>query len=355
MRDVKGIKRILVRATNWIGDSVMTLPALMEIRKNFPHAQISVLLRPWVRPIFESLPYVDHIITYDKKKGMVQNLMEFMRIISLLRAKQFDMAILFQNAFEAALIAFMSGIRVRLGHDTDGRGFLLSHPVKKGKGQHHIKNYLDILRKIGLEAEELDPVLSIKDEYITDAQSVLKEDGVESGEFVVALAPGAIYGPAKRWPAEYFATIGDWAVERWGAKVLIMGSNRERDICSHVQGIMRERAINLCGKTPLGISMGIIKSCNMLISNDSGLMHIGAALGVPTIAIFGSTDPQETGPRGPCYRIIKHDISCSPCFRRECPHNLECLYSVRPEEVWEKMEELQNEASGLLRQGRHNQ
>jgi len=347
MRDIRHVKRILVRATNWIGDSIMTLPALMEIRRNFPHAQISVLLRPWVRPIFESLPYVDQIINYDKKKGMVQNLAEFVRITSLLRAKRFDMAILFQNAFEAALIAFLSGIRVRLGHDTDGRGFLLSHPVKKGKGQHQIRNYLDLLKGIGLEVEEMDPLLSIKGEYIANAQSVLKENDIEPGEFVIALAPGAIYGPAKRWPAEYFAIIGDWIRKRWGAKVLIMGSDRERDVCSHVQAMMKEGSLNLCGKTSLGTSMGIIKNCNMLVSNDSGLMHVGAALGVPTVAIFGSTDPQATGPRGAYCRIIKHDIPCSPCFRRECPYDLECLYSVRPEDVWEKMEELQNEASSL--------
>jgi len=332
----------------------MSLPALVEIRKNFPEAYISVLLRPWVKPIFESHPCVDQILVYDKKEGKSRNLLELVRIVKVIRNERFDMAVLFQNAFEAALIVSLSGIKIRLGLDTDGRRFLLSHPVRKGGHQHHIKNYLDILKGIGIDPEETDPVLYIKDEYISEAGVILKEMGIEAHEFLIGLAPGAIYGPAKRWPAKHFAIIGDWAIKKWGAKVAIMGSNKEMDICAHVEALMKEEAINLCGKTNLAVSMGIIKRCNMLISNDSGLMHIAAALGVPTIAIFGSTDPMATGPRGSYFKIIKHDIPCSPCFRKECPYSLECLYSITPEEVWENMEDMRSETSNIFRQGRDN-
>ncbi len=354
MKDIKGIKRILIRATNWIGDSIMSLPALVETKRNFPEAHISVLLRPWVKPIFESHPCVDEIIVYDKKRDKSRNLLELARIIRMLRNRQFDMAILFQNAFEAALIAFFSGIRIRLGLDTDGRRFLLSHPVKRRTHQHHVENYLDILRGIGIRTKETEPVLYIKDRHISEAEMILKECGIETDKPLIGLAPGAMYGPAKRWPARYFATIGDWAVKRWGAKVVIMGSRKEMDICANVNALMKEDAINLCGKTDLGVSMGIIKRCNMLVSNDSGLMHIAAALGVATIAIFGSTDPAATGPRGAHFRIIRHDIPCSPCFRRECPYDLQCLYSVTPDQVWKDMEDMWNETSSILGQGWHN-
>lgn len=354
MKDIKGIKRILIRATNWIGDSIMSLPALEEIRKNFPEAHISVLLRPWVRPIFESHPCIDEIMVYDKKGGMNRRLLEMIRVIRMLKNRGFDMAILFQNAFEAVLITFLSGIRIRLGLDTDGRGFLLTHPVKRRGRQHHIKNYLDILKGIGIETEETDPVLYIKDEYISKAKAVLKGHNVNPGEYLVGLAPGAIYGPAKRWPAEHFAIIGDWIIEKWRSKVVIMGSSKELDICAHVERLMKNKPVNLCGKTNLGISMGIIRTCNMFISNDSGLMHVSAALGVPTIAIFGSTDPLATGPRGKYFRIIKRNIHCSPCLKKECPYNLECLYSILPEEVWENMEDMRNETSDFFGQGWDN-
>jgi len=329
--------RILIRATNWIGDSVMSLPALEHLKQSFPNSYICVLLRPWVLPIFESHPAVDDFIIYDKKGQKLQDLKNLLRIIKVIKRKNFDIAILFQNAFEAALIAYFSGIKTRIGLNTDLRSALLTHPVKRKSMQHHIKNYLDIISTLGIKVQDKFPVLYLKNEYITKAKDILIHVGTNSNSIIVGLA---MYGPAKRWPVEYFSKIGDWAVKRWNAKVVIMGSNKEYEICAKVADLMSKKAINISGKTSLGVSMAIIKRCNIFVSNDSGLMHIAAALEVPTIGIFGSTDPYATGPKGIYVKVIKHDIPCSPCFRRECPYSLECLYSISPEEVWTEMEEM---------------
>lgn len=343
--DMRNI-RILVRATNWIGDSIMSLPAIEQLRENFPDAYISVLLKEWVRPIFEAHPAVDEIILYNRRN--------FFQIIKEIRKRRFQIAILFQNAFEAALVSFLAGIGIRVGIDKDARRFLLTHPVRRKK-QHHIRNYLDIISAIGIKVKERNPVLYLKDDYIFSAEKTIIKYGIGKDDFLVGISPGAMYGPAKRWPTKYFAEIADMAIEKWNAKVIIFGSKKESEICSQVKGMAKkkEAIIDLSGRTDLATSMGIIKRCNLFLSNDSGLMHIASSLSVPTIGIFGSTDPDLTGPKGDFTKVIWSKAPCSPCFKRDCPH-LECLYSITPDQVWKRMEEMRNEASSIYRQGWNN-
>ena len=340
---MRNIKRILVRSTNWIGDSIMSLPAIEQLRESFPEAHISVLLRPWVKPIFEAHPAVNEIILYDKR-----GIGGILRVVKEIRNRNFQMAILFQNAFEAAFISFLAGIKIRVGINKDLRGFLLTHPVRRNKNQHHTRNYLDIISAIGIKAEERDPVLYLKQEYLFKAEKVITEYGVK-GDFLVGFSPGAMYGSAKRWPKEYFAEIADRCIEEWNAKVILFGSRKESDICKQISRAVKNNIIDLSGKTDLGTSMGIIKRCNLFLSNDSGLMHVASSLSVPTIGIFGSTDPNLTGPKGPFTKVIWSRIPCSPCFKRECPYSLKCLYSITPDQVWEKMEEIRNETGNLYR------
>ena len=154
---------------------------------------------------------------------------------------------------------------------------------------------------------------------------------------IVGLGPGAVYGPAKRWHPERFAVIGDWAVERWNAVVILMGSKREMDICKEVSQAMKYQPVNFCGRTSLGEAMGLLQKCRFFVTNDSGLMHIGAALGVPMVAVFGSTNPEATGPRSKNARIVRHPQDCSPCLKPECPTDFRCMRSIEPEAVWEEL------------------
>jgi len=346
--DKKGIdklevRRILVRATNWVGDVVMTLPALEAIGLNFPESSITVLAKPWVLPLFENHPVVDEVIPYGKEGRYGKRLSELFRVIRVIQRGRFDLAILFQNAFEAALLAYLGRVPFRLGYNTDGRGFLLTHGVIRNEGVlkvHQVVYYLTLLKTMGWEAPEKDPSLYADPGDVEKARDLLRSSGIREGDILVGLSPGAIFGEAKRWPPERFAAIGDWAAQRWGAKIVVMGSRGEMDICRSLCSAMTQRSLNLCGRTSLGEAMGVIKECQFFVTNDSGLMHVASALGVPTVAIFGSTDPVVTGPRGPITRIVKHDFSCAPCLRPECPTDYRCLLSIEPEEVWEEMEGL---------------
>ncbi|MBW1999489.1 MAG: lipopolysaccharide heptosyltransferase II [Deltaproteobacteria bacterium] len=341
--DRTSIKKILVRSTNWVGDVVMSLPALEAIGKNFPDSEIIVLARPWVTPLLKNHPAVHGVMTLSKQGRLLSDMREVFRISTEIRDQDFDLAILFQNAIQAAIIAFLGGVRNRVGYNTDGRGFLLTHPVRrKSEVQklHQVEYYLGILRGMGWDAETRDPVIFLDEEDTQRAWAILSSVGAGRDECVLGVSPGAIYGPAKRWPAERFAAVADRAAENWGARILIFGSKGEKDVCSRVKEHMEHEAIDLCGKTTLGEAIGLIKACDFFLTNDSGLMHVAAALGVPLVAIFGSTNPRTTGPRSQRAKVVTHNADCAPCLRKECPRDFHCMLDIGPEEVWENMETL---------------
>ena len=344
--DFSGVKRILVRSTNWVGDVVMTLPAIQALRENFPDTSITVLARPWVVPLFEDHPAVDGVMEIRNTGGYGKKIPELLRVVREIRKHGYDMVLLFQNAFEAALIAYLSGIRIRIGYRTDGRGFLLTHGIdltNEARGIHQVEYYLLLLRAMGWKAPNSDPHIFVPSRYLDGARDLVGRCGIETGDYVVGLGPGAVYGDAKRWPAERFAVIGDWAAKKWHAKVLVLGSQGEREIGDRVCEAMDSPAINLCGRTTLGEAMGVIRRCQFFVTNDSGLMHVASALGSPTVAVFGSTDPKATGPRGARTRIVRHDTECAPCLKRTCPTDFRCMLSIEPAKVWQVMEELRGE------------
>ena len=341
--DKSKISRILIRATNWVGDAVMSMPAFEAVRGNFPESHITVLARPLVVPLYESNPAVTEVIPYQRGHGYVKDYSEFLRVIRLIRDLHFDMAVLFQNAFEAALIACLGGIKIRVGYNTDARGFLLSHSVVRGTEVlklHQVEYYLTLLRAIGWDAPTRDPALRASPESVARVRSLLSSIGIDDQDLLVGLSPGAAYGPAKRWPIERFAAIGDRAIKEWGARVVVIGTEKEKDLGETLLSATAPGAFNLCGMTGLGEALALIKRCQLFVSNDSGLMHVSAALNVPTVAIFGSTDPVATGPRGKNARIVKQDMECSPCLKPECPVGYRCLLAVQPDDVWREMEDL---------------
>ena len=216
--------------------------------------------------------------------------------------------------------------------------------------QHQVEYYLHILRGVGWDAASKDPCLFVDKTDSERVDSMLSDKGVKSGDPILGLSPGAVFGPAKRWPSERFAIIGDRASEKWGAKVAILGSGGEKQICLAVQNGMRGPSINVCGATTLGEAMALVKRCDLFVTNDSGLMHVAAALGVPLVAVFGSTDHIATGPRSDKARVVRHDIDCSPCLKPECTKNYSCLMDIPAEEVWEALVELKERPSGFTEQ-----
>jgi len=338
-----GIKHILVRGVNWVGDAVMTLPALEALKEAFAWSEVTVMAKPWVAPIYAYHPVVDQILAYEKEEEGLKGLTQTVRSIRRIRENPFDLAVLFQNAFEAALLAFLGGVPLRVGYNTDGRGLLLTHRVVRGKDLlkiHQTEYYLSLVRGLGIEAENRIPNLHVSQADRHAAEAVLLKHGIHDGDFLLGVGPGAVFGGAKRWPAERFARIGDMAGREWGARTLIFGSGKEAAICGRVREEMQGPALDLGGRTSLGVAMALIEQCAFFVANDSGLMHIAAALGVPTVAIFGPTDPVATGPRGPYTAIVQHDTACAPCLRPECTEDHACMLGIRPEEVWEAMTRL---------------
>jgi heptosyltransferase-2 len=320
---------------------VMTIPALEAVRENFPDSTLVVLAKPWVMPLIEDHPAVDEVMMISKKGRYPADLIELIRVAGRIRKMRFDLAVLFQNAFEAALLAYLGGVRYRVGYNTDGRGWLLSHPVSRDETimqRHQVEYYLAILRAMGWEAETREPAITVPGSDVKGAEALLSSAGIQPGDFVIGLSPGAIYGPAKRWPPERFARIGDWGAERWGARVLIFGSRGERDICETVAGSMKHPSVELSGRTTLGEAMALIRRCNFFVTNDSGLMHVASALDRPMVVLFGSTNPVTTGPRSPRAKVVTRDMACAPCLKAACPTDYRCMLDITPEDVWEEME-----------------
>lgn len=329
-------EKILVRATNWVGDLVMATPALACIRKSFPGAKICVLIRPPLDELLMANPSVDEVILYDKK-GVHAGPAGFARLIGELRKRKFTRAILLQNAFEAALIAFLAKIPQRLGYATDGRGILLTSSVKvaaETKKKHQVHYYLDLLSALGLKAGETSPRLYLEKQDVDYARMLLREHGIKPGTPIVGINPGAQYGVAKKWHPERFGYVADHLVREFGARIIIFGGPGDTTTARTVQASMREDALNLAGKTGLRGLMALTRRCSLFITNDTGPMHVAAALDVPTLAVFGSTDPVATGPYGKNKSIVREPVTCSPCLQRTCPEkHYQCMERVSAERV----------------------
>ncbi|MGD0283007.1 MAG: lipopolysaccharide heptosyltransferase II, partial [Dissulfurispiraceae bacterium] len=257
-----------------------------------------------------------------------------------LRKKKFAMALLLQNAFDAALIAWLAGIPRRIGYNRDGRGFLLTDAVPFNGADrkiHHTMYYLNLLDSAGIHADFEEPVIHLSIEERMKAREVLSE----LNRPILGVNPGATFGSAKRWLPERFADVANWFRRDTGGGIVIFGSKSEAAMAQKIDKQIPEDKLFLAGKTSLRELAALIAECDILLTNDSGPMHIACALGTPTMAIFGSTDPKLTGPAGEGHTAIKKDFSCSPCFERSCrTKDLRCMYTVTAEEVFFKIKEM---------------
>lgn len=332
------IHNILLRATNWVGDAILTTPAIRAVRENFPDAAVTILAKPWVAPVFFDNPNIDRILSYDGN-GAHKGALGKLKLSRALRRLDFDLAILLQNAFEAALITWLAGIPRRVGYNTDGRGLLLTHPVPVSthhKQIHETQYYLGILREVGLHAADGALTLNLNDAERTAAREMLQTLGiVDPGDKIVGIGPGATYGSAKRWLPERFAALCDRLHDSHGVQTLVFGGPKEQAVGETVCRLMGKRAANLCGRTDLRLASALIEQCHLFITNDSGLMHVAAALKVPVVAIFGSTNPGTTGPLGRHSHVIRVPVACSPCLKQECPTDHRCMTEVTVDRVYE--------------------
>jgi heptosyltransferase II len=334
--------KILIRATNWIGDAIMSLPAIRAIRRRYPDAAITIAARPWVSALYERERSIDCVMTFEGAPG-AKDWRTKREFIQKIRAGRFDLAILFPNSFESAAVVRLAGVPRIVGYARDGRGFLLSDAIatpKKGEIPKHERfYYLELLRRAGLT------------ESIPEGPEILL-DGVEelrrAGEAlfgtlgmklpVVGVSPGAAYGSAKRWLPERFASAAARLSDEWGASVAVFGSAAEKPMCEEVARLANGR--NFAGATSLREFIELTAACRMFLTNDSGAMHIASGLGTPSVTIFGPTDETATGPTGAASRIVREPVECAPCLKRECPIDHRCMTRVTAERVVEEAREL---------------
>ena len=329
--------KILVRATNWVGDAIMSIPALCAIRQRWPEAQITILARPWVAQLYNGQPFVDRVMPLNVAS---RSPMAMERAARELREEQFDCAILLQNAFSAAWLVWRAKIPQRIGYARDGRGILLSKAVavpRQGEiPAHEAFYYLELLRRAGwLESipEVTQISLNLSAGAAEAAEARLREAGVRAEAKRIALAPGAAYGSAKCWPPERFAAVADALVDEFGADVILFGASSEQEICRQIADRMHHRPIILAGQTSIGELPALFSRCSLFVGNDSGAMHVAAAVGVPVVAVFGSTDPRGTAPVTSRKELVQHRVACSPCFLRECPIDHRCMVRVPVKDV----------------------
>jgi len=353
-------EKILIRGTNWIGDAVMTLPAIRAVRQTLPNAHITLLIKPWVSGIFKENPDIDEIMLYsDEYKGIVGKL----KLSWMIRQKKFETAILFQNAFDAALITWLARVPERIGYLKDMRGRLLTNAVpvdKQTESRHQIHYYLDLVKSIGMKTEDTHPHIYISDMEREEASLLLKSTFSANNPSpvirypvpygagrhqspLVGINPGATYGSAKRWPAKNFACLIDRITSELNGRVIMFGGRSEIAIANEIIQETQNPSpvLNVAGKTDLRELAALISECNAFVTNDSGPMHMAYALNVPTVAIFGSTDSTATGPVGEGHKVITKNTPCSPCLKRECPEgHLRCMTGITPDEVLSVLKEI---------------
>jgi heptosyltransferase-2 len=339
--DPEQIRKILVREVNWVGDAVLTLPAIAALNRRFPRAEIAVLAKPWAAGLFAGQSAVDRVVLY-QAEGSHRGLRGRWALARELARERFDLAVLFPNSLDAVIVPWLARIPRRVGYRTDGRGLLLTQVVaRSGRSaeRHQVFRYLELVRSLGADGEAI-PRLAVGVEAGREADRLLQDLGVETGEACIAVNPGSVYGSAKRWPAERFAAVADALAETHQARVLLIGSTRERDVLEAMAGRMRRPPIRLGGRTDLATLAAVLKRARLLLSNDTGAMHVAAAVGTPVLAVFGPTDADATGPLGPDSRVVREPVPCSPCLLRECPIDHRCMVGVGIAQVLRATEEL---------------
>lgn len=335
------IKSVVVRGTNWVGDSVMILPALRALRRVLPQAHITLAIRPGARGIFSEADFIDDVLIYDRKGplSVIPQIREW-------RRRKFDLAVVFQNAFEAALIPFLAGVPLRLGYATESRHALLTHPLALPEwrsSRHEVFYYLYVVTALeqmlfgtsSICEADPDASIQISENRKVEAAELLRTHSVHEDSLVVALCPGSINSRAKRWPAESYAALADRLIDT-DRQVLLIGSKDEADVSREVTSRMRNRPIVLTGKTSLDQITAVLSAVDLIVTNDTGPAHIGAALGRPTIVIFGPTNPLTTRPFSPVAEILRHPPDCAPCMLRDCPIDHRCMTAITVDEVFER-------------------
>jgi heptosyltransferase II len=317
--------RILIRSSNWLGDAAMSVPAVRAIKAGRPDARVTIAAPEKIAPMWKLVPEVDAIIPLPNDS--------LLPVVSLFKRRpSFDVAILFPNSLRVALESWLSGIPRGVGYRGHWRRLLLNQtvpePRKPGPPEHHSLRFLRIARECGAETSTILDSTPINREQASDIQTAVTHQPLKIG-----LCPGAEYGPAKRWLAERFAEVAAKISAKSSAQWILFGTQNDVAIGEQIQAAIGNHCVNRIGRTTLDQLIDELRECRLVLTNDTGTMHLAALLGVPVVAIFGSTEPRLTGPLGNGHIILRHHVECSPCFLRKCPIDFRCMKAVSAQEA----------------------
>jgi heptosyltransferase-2 len=328
--------KIMIRATNWVGDAIMALPALRAVRNRFPDARISVVVRPYVADLYRQQRICDQLIPYDSN-GAHRGWRGREALAAELRREKFDVALLLQNAFDAAWLAWRAGIPKRIGYARDGRSVLLTDAIavpQAGEIPAHEKfYYLELVKRCGWIAQYEDNKhipLRVPDAEKHRAMQKLVEAGSRPDALRIAVGAGASYGAAKCWPPGRFAQALNDSVSQGNADVILFGTPQELAVSADIAKDLHRPPVDLTGRTSMSELPALLSQCHVFLGNDSGAMHVAAAVGLSVVAVFGPTDPHGTAPVTPRVSIVQQKPYCSPCFLRRCPTDHRCMLAVTP-------------------------
>jgi lipopolysaccharide heptosyltransferase II len=334
------IKRIIVRGANWVGDSVMTVPALRALRRLLPKAHITLATRAWANGLFEDVDFIDELLPYEG-----HSLGSVIQRVSQWRRGRFDLAVIFPNSFEAALVPAAALVPIRVGYRKEARGPLLTNPLpvpEERNSKHEVFYYLNIVAEVErllLGTQSIlngvpDASLSVRESRRSDALGFLRDFGIENDRPVVALCPGSTNSRAKRWPADRYAALADRLIDELGAHVLLLGSTEELDVSLETARCMLNVPAILTGRTDLTQAVALLSVVDLLVTNDTGPAHIAAALGRPTLVIFGPTNPLTTRPFSKTAQLMRQQPDCAPCMLRDCPIDHRCMTAISSADVF---------------------
>jgi len=340
------LKRLLVMAPNWLGDAVMSLPALGELRRSFAGAQLVVAARPAVASLFALAPVVDEVVSLEWR-GRPLGFGARRRDVARLRALAADAAVLLPNSFASAWLVRRAGVAQRWGYRTDLRGPLLSRAIPRpDRSVHQSTYYRHLIEQIGASAVgtapgDVPPLLRVPDPAVEEARARLRALGWDGARPLIVAAPGAAYGGAKRWPPAHFSALLERLVVERDATCVLVGARDDATTTAWVRALVpaaaREHVLDLAGATTLGELAAVLRAARACVSNDSGAMHVAGALGVPLAALFGPTRERETAPLGPGgvrRDVLVHHVWCRPCMLRECPLDHRCMDGLLPDRVF---------------------
>jgi heptosyltransferase-2 len=343
------IGRVVVRGANWVGDALMTVPALRELRRVLPRARVTLATRAWAKDIFDGADFIDDLLIIESSRGV----RPFLRQVRDWRARRFDLAVLLPNSMEAALVAFVARVPLRVGYATESRGEFLTHALETPSwrgARHEVYYYLNLVA--GLEraltgasetnAREPQFALEVSDARKAQALALLASRGADATRPLVALCPGSTNSRAKRWHADQYGALADRLLEEAGASVILIGAREELGVTKEVLAKMRRRPVVLTGETTLAETTALLSVADLLVTNDTGPAHLASALGRPTLVIFGPTNPLTTRPFSPAAEIVRRPPDCAPCMLRDCPIDHRCMTAIGVEEVFARAVALLN-------------